>query len=92
MQQPEFTTLSLTLADQIAEVRLNRPDKSNAINEAMWQEIRQAFEWIDATPEARVVILSGAGATAPRAPPTLSSRSPAAASHRWPLTHRGRSQ
>jgi enoyl-CoA hydratase len=27
----------------------------------MWQEIRQAFEWIDATPEARVVILSGAG-------------------------------
>lgn len=61
MQQPEFTTLSLTLADQIAEVRLNRPDKSNAINEAMWQEIRQAFAWIDATPEARVVILSGAG-------------------------------
>jgi len=36
MQQPEFTTLSLTLADHIAEVRLNRPDKSNAINEAMW--------------------------------------------------------
>ena len=61
MQQPEFTTLSLTLADHIAEVRLNRPDKSNAINEAMWQEIRQAFAWIDATPEARVVILSGAG-------------------------------
>ena len=61
MQQPEFTTLSLTLADQIAEVRLNRPDKSNAINEARWQELRQAFAWIDATPEARVVILSGAG-------------------------------
>ena len=61
MHQPEFTTVSLTLADHIAEVRLNRPDKSNAINEAMWQEIRQAFEWIDATPEARVVILSGAG-------------------------------
>ena len=46
MQQPEFTTLSLTLAEHIAEVRLNRPDKSNAINEAMWQELRQAFEWI----------------------------------------------
>ena len=61
MQQPEFTTLSLTLADQIAEVRLNRPDKSNAINEAMWQELRAAFVWADTAREVRAVILSGAG-------------------------------
>lgn len=61
MSLPEFTTLSLTLAEHIAEVRLNRPDKSNAINDAMWQEIRQAFEWIDAAPEVRVALLSGAG-------------------------------
>jgi enoyl-CoA hydratase/carnithine racemase len=31
------------------------------MNDAMWPEIRQAFEWVDATPEARVAILSGAG-------------------------------
>ena len=58
---PTFTTLSITLSEQIAEIRLNRPDKSNAMNEAMWQEIRQACDWVDATPEARVAILSGEG-------------------------------
>ncbi len=61
MPAPQFTTLAVTLDAHIAEVRLNRPDKSNAMNAAMWQEIRQAFEWVDGTPEARVAILSGAG-------------------------------
>jgi enoyl-CoA hydratase len=61
MPQPAFTTLSLSLDQGIAEVRLNRPDKSNAMTEAMWQEIRQAFAWVDATPAARVAILAGEG-------------------------------
>jgi len=61
MQHPEFTSLTLHLADGIADICLNRPDKSNAMHDAMWQEIRQAFDWVDATPEARVAILSGAG-------------------------------
>lgn len=61
MTPPTFTALALSLDQGIAEVRLNRPDKSNAMNDAMWQEIRQAFAWVDATPEARVAILSGAG-------------------------------
>lgn len=61
MNLPTFSTLNLSLADGIAEIRLNRPEKSNAMNDAMWQEIRQAFEWIDITPQARVAILSGEG-------------------------------
>jgi enoyl-CoA hydratase len=61
MNPPNFSSLSLSLDQGIAEIRLNRPDKSNAMNDTMWQEIRQAFEWVDATPEARVAILSGAG-------------------------------
>ncbi len=61
MTLPTCTTLALELADGIAEIRLDRPDKSNAMNDAMWQEIRQAFTWADATPDVRVVILSGAG-------------------------------
>lgn len=61
MNLPNFSTLKLNLAQGIAEVRLNRPEKSNAINDAMWQEIRQAFDWVDATPQARVAILSGEG-------------------------------
>ena len=61
MNLPVFSTLTLSLSNSIAEVRLNRPDKSNAMNEAMWQEIRQVFAWVDATPQARVAILSGEG-------------------------------
>ena len=58
---PTFETLSVTLENHIATVRLNRPEKANAMNAAMWQEIRQAFEWVDATPEARVAVLQGEG-------------------------------
>ncbi len=61
MQQPTLSTIALSLDQGIAEIRLNRPDKSNAMNDAMWQEIRLAFDWVDHTPEARVAILSGAG-------------------------------
>ena len=46
----QFETLSVTLDAHIATVRLNRPDKANAMNATMWQEIRQAFDWVDSTP------------------------------------------
>jgi enoyl-CoA hydratase len=61
MDLPIYSSLALSLDQGIAEIRLNRPDKSNAINDAMWQEIRQAADWADTTPAVRVVILSGAG-------------------------------
>ena len=57
----QFETLSVSLEDHIATVRLNRPEKANAMNAAMWQEIRRAFQWVDATPEARVAVLQGEG-------------------------------
>jgi len=56
-----FETLKVTLTDYIATVSLNRPDKANAMNATMWQEIRQAFEWVDRTPEARVAVLQAEG-------------------------------
>ena len=58
---PVFETLAVTLSDHVATVRLNRPEKANAMNAAMWQEIRQAFTWVDQTPEARVAVLLGEG-------------------------------
>lgn len=57
----EFETLTVTLSDRIATVSLNRPEKANAMNAIMWQEIRQAFQWVDQTAEARVAILQGEG-------------------------------
>ena len=58
---PSFETLTVTLDRHIATVCLNRPEKANAMNAAMWQDIRRAFEWIDATPEVRVAVLQGEG-------------------------------
>lgn len=57
----QFETLNVTLNQHIATVRLNRPEKANAMNAVMWQEIRKAFQWVDATPEARVAVLQGEG-------------------------------
>lgn len=56
-----YQTLSIRVQDAVAIVELNRPEKANAMEEAMWQEIRQAMNWADATAEIRVVILRGAG-------------------------------
>ena len=61
MAIPQLTTLAIELSEGIAEIRLNRPERSNAMNEAMWQELRTAFSWADATAAVRVAILSGAG-------------------------------
>jgi 2,4-dienoyl-CoA reductase (NADPH2) len=57
----DYQTLAVELADHIATVTLNRPDKANAMEEAMWHEIRAAMQWADETPEVRCVILRGAG-------------------------------
>ena len=57
----QFDTLAVSIEDHIATIRLNRPDKANAMNLAMWHDIRSAFRWVDATPEARVAILEGEG-------------------------------
>jgi len=58
---PELTTMAIVLNEGLAEITLNRPERSNAINQAMWQELRMAFSWADEHDEVRVVMLSGAG-------------------------------
>lgn len=58
---PSFETVTVSVADHIATVRLNRPEKMNAMNLAMWHDIRKAFDTIDALPEVRVAILEGEG-------------------------------
>jgi enoyl-CoA hydratase/carnithine racemase len=43
-------------------IELNRPDKANALDLPMWHELRAAMQWVDATGQARVAVLRGAGA------------------------------
>lgn len=44
---------------KIAIVTLNRPAKRNALNEALYQALKQAFETME--PDIRAVVLAGAG-------------------------------
>ena len=55
-------TLRLTAADRIATITLSRPNASNAVNERMAQELRDACERIRQDDDIRVAILTGAGA------------------------------
>lgn len=58
---PAFTTLSVRLEQGIARIALNRPDKANAINLRMWNELREAMQWLAHTRAARVGILEANG-------------------------------
>jgi enoyl-CoA hydratase/carnithine racemase len=60
--QPTLSTLALSQTGHVARINLNRPDKANAMNAPMWQEIRTAMQWVDATPSVRVAIIGGNGA------------------------------
>lgn len=59
---PIYETLRVSLHAGVARIALHRPHKANAINAAMWRELRQAMAWLDGTPQARVGILSADGA------------------------------
>ena len=56
-----FSRLNVEVADHIARIELNRPDKANALNGVLWQEIGRVFEWADRSSEVRVAVLSGVG-------------------------------
>lgn len=57
----DYKAFQVELADKIAHVQINRPEKVNAMNEDFWSEIVEVFRWIDETDEVRAVVLSGAG-------------------------------
>ncbi len=61
MQTRQYQTLNINLENQVAYIEINRPDKANAMNRTFWKEIKLACHWVDETPEARVVIITGAG-------------------------------
>lgn len=56
-----YQTLAVEQRGAVALVTLDRPEKANAMEEAMWHEIRDAMRWADATDAVRVVVLRGAG-------------------------------
>ena len=55
--------VSITIADGIADVRMVRTDKRNALDNAMFLALAQAGERLKSEPGVRVVVLSGDGAS-----------------------------
>lgn len=56
-----YTTLIYDRQGRIARITLNRPDRLNAISEAMPGEIRRAVEQANADDAVHVIVLAGAG-------------------------------
>ncbi|TWH19614.1 crotonase/enoyl-CoA hydratase family protein [Prauserella rugosa] len=53
--------VSCTIRDGVADVRLERPDKRNALDPAMFTALARTGERLHADPSVRAVVLSGAG-------------------------------
>ena len=57
----EYETVTYDVKEQIARVCMNRPEKRNAINQALWDDLHAALQEADNDPEVRVIILAGSG-------------------------------
>lgn len=56
-----FETILYSLRDGVAEIRLNRPHRLNAVTQQLYAELNQALGQAEADPDARVVLLTGEG-------------------------------
>jgi enoyl-CoA hydratase/carnithine racemase len=61
MTTPQFETIKLEIADNVAVLTLNRPEKMNAFTGQMMLDVIAAFDHTDANDDVRVVIMTGAG-------------------------------
>ncbi|MEM8920082.1 MAG: enoyl-CoA hydratase-related protein [Pseudomonadota bacterium] len=60
----DYSTLELDVSRAgLAVVLLNRPDKRNAMNALVIEELADVFDALSKSPEVRLVLLRGAGAT-----------------------------
>jgi enoyl-CoA hydratase/carnithine racemase len=59
--EPSSDRVTVAVVDGVADVRLNRPDKLNALDPAMFVAIAEAGAQVAADPAVRAVVLSGEG-------------------------------
>jgi 2-(1,2-epoxy-1,2-dihydrophenyl)acetyl-CoA isomerase len=57
----DFSTVRYEVSDGIAAITLARPDKRNAMNDVLFDELGEATDLAAVDPEARVVLLAGEG-------------------------------
>jgi enoyl-CoA hydratase/carnithine racemase len=56
-----YQTLLVDVTESVLTVTLNRPERKNAINRAMWEELRTVFLRCEADDDVRVMVVTGAG-------------------------------
>jgi methylglutaconyl-CoA hydratase len=57
----EFTSLEVTRSGNAATIWLNRPDKNNALNSRLIEELTDALHILERDPSVRVIVLAGRG-------------------------------
>ena len=57
----EFTTISYEAIGAVARLTLNRPERANALNQTMLEEIGRALDQAEADSQIRTVVVTGAG-------------------------------
>ena len=78
-----FEQVELVTEDGLATVRLNRPDRYNALGARIVEELGEALDEVEGTGEARVMILTGAGEKAFCSGVDLKERAAMDADERW---------
>ena len=61
MPDTVYQTLSVSVDRGVCVITLNRPEKLNAVNHLMIQELRRAQLWVDDATDVNVILLNGAG-------------------------------
>lgn len=56
-----YTNITFDVADRIATITVNRPDKLNALNDGTIAELGLAIDEANANPDVGVILLTGAG-------------------------------
>lgn len=56
-----YSCFTVSIADHIAHIRLNRPEKANSMIPEFWREFPEAVDKISGDGEARVIVISSEG-------------------------------
>lgn len=56
-----FEYLLLNVEDYVGTIKVNRPEKRNAMNSESWIELRDAVNYFNQLKEVRVIVITGAG-------------------------------
>jgi len=56
-----YTCFDVSIDNNIAHIKLNRPEKRNAMSAAFWRELPEIVHDIDDNAKARVIVISSTG-------------------------------